>query len=456
MALTFGQGKDEDVTTLIAKKQYAKAIEIIRAQLKTGRPDPRLKLQLADALVLAGKDREAVMILIPLADEFAREGFAAKAISVLKKIQKLDPGRRDIESKLASLIETKQRQAAVAMPMAPGPSSGMPEIGIEEIGFEPPAGGGMSVPAALPGPFGMEEIGVGGPKLPVAAPAQFDFAPAPEPVMAAPAPARASAPAPAAPPTPVFAPATPAPAPRPTPAPRPAPAPVEDHDLLAAEDEAAPLMFDGIPAAPSMDAGPEFSLEPAEPVLEAEPVEAEPVLEAEPVPTTPAVDVAFTSELLSVIDDLFPSGGGVEAAPAADDQPEAGAQIVVSPLFKDFSVDEMVAVIQGLRLISVEPRKVILRQGDRGDSLFMLTSGHVRAFVKDPDGKQNPVADLEEGAFFGEMSVLTGKPRTATVVAVTACELLELDRPTLDGIVAKHPRVREILQEFARERSQHR
>jgi CRP-like cAMP-binding protein len=124
---------------------------------------------------------------------------------------------------------------------------------------------------------------------------------------------------------------------------------------------------------------------------------------------------------------------------------------VVSPLFKDFSVEELVAVIGGLNLITFERGQVILREGDPGNSLFMLTSGTVKAFVK-KDGKQVPIAELEEGAFFGEMSVLTGKPRSATIVAKEHCELLELDRTTLDGITQTHPHVRDVLQEFANQR----
>src|SRR6478672_9087666 len=108
-----GAGKGEDVGALIAKKNYTKAIEVIREQLLTQRNDPRLRLQLADVLVSAGKTREAVTILLPLADEFAKDGFAAKAISVLKKIQKIEPGRRDIDGRLAGLIQEKQKQAIV-------------------------------------------------------------------------------------------------------------------------------------------------------------------------------------------------------------------------------------------------------------------------------------------------------------------------------------------------------
>src|SRR5437764_14815313 len=127
-------GKGEDVATLIAKRNYSRAIEVIREQLKTQRNDPRLRLQLADVLVSAGKAKEAVTVLLPLADEFAKEGFAAKAISVLKKIQKVDPGRRDIDSRLAGLIQEKQKQAVVAAP--PSAGGGGFEFGMEEIGFE--------------------------------------------------------------------------------------------------------------------------------------------------------------------------------------------------------------------------------------------------------------------------------------------------------------------------------
>ena len=61
------------------------------------------------------------------------EGFAAKAISVFKKIQKIDPSQRDVDAKLATLIQDKQRVATVPPP----PAAAMPEFGMEEIGFEP-------------------------------------------------------------------------------------------------------------------------------------------------------------------------------------------------------------------------------------------------------------------------------------------------------------------------------
>jgi Cyclic nucleotide-binding domain len=411
MVLGFGGAKTEDVASLIAKKNYSKAIELIKVQIKGQKADPRLRMQLADVLIMAGKGREAAVVLEPLADEYAREGFAAKAISVLKKIQKADPTRRDVEGKLASLIEAKQRQAV----SLPGPSSSMPEIGIEEIGFEPPTSGpiAVSVPARATGP---EIAFAAGPDvgmdLALAAPEPLEVPVVPvelvEPVVPVvnPVEARSSA----------------------------------SRDFFLEEPEEGGLEF--------VEDEPTESLEPIVEV-EAEPLaDAEPLLEAEPDPMS---DAAFADEVTSLLDDLFPANVSVDED--GDAGSPSGAQIVVSPLFRDFSVDELVAVIQGLKLLTYEPKQIILREGDRGESLYMLTSGTVKAFRKNAKGKQVALAELSEGAFFGEGSILTGKPRTATVVAWEPCELLELDRPTLDSITQTHPRVWDVLQEFAAKRA---
>jgi hypothetical protein len=359
MVLGFGQTKGDHLATLIAKKQYAKAIEVLKARLRTGRPDDRLRLQLADVLVLAGKGKEAVMILVPLADGYAREGFAAKAISVLKKIQRIDPGHREVESKLAALIEEKQRHATVTLP--PGGF----EIGMEEIGFEP-----LMASADLPLAESQPDMLEATPSIVEADPLEVT----PEVI----------------------------------------PAPVEDRDLFAG------------------DAG-------------------EILLEPDPEPDVHAMSEAhFGDELMALVDGAF---GDLSRPDQGDTSPSAPSQIVVSPLFKDFSVDELVAVIHGLNLLIYEAGDIILTEGEPGDSLYMLTSGSVKALKKDPSGRQTVLGQLAEGAFFGEGSILTGRQRSATVVAVTRCELLELDRSTLDSIVSTHPHVWEILQQFATERA---
>jgi cyclic nucleotide-binding protein/tetratricopeptide repeat protein len=458
VALGFGKGKEEDVVSLIAAKKYARAIEVLKAQLQKKGANPSLRMQLADVLILADKKQEAVSLLIPLADQFAREGFAAKAVSVLKKIQKVDPGRREVEERLARQIEEKQREATglpLARPGGPArdDASGFADGPSLEIGMEPIAP--MSAPA---GPIELPPAAAAAPPdttLPVASSPLPAAAPLPTlelseepPLQRAPMPPRAPA-APAEIPLIEVEPTAfvlaepavvPAPAPAPTPAQpvgsKPPDEEIEDYDLLYFAD----------------DGDDDETIEvPVEAELVEGAVKAEPMSAGE-----------FADELMGLVDSVFqefkaaptaaPSPSSAAAAASTHDEPHGGNQIVVSPLFRDFSVDEMVAVIQGLKLLSYERGAVILREGQGGGSLYMLTSGRVRAFKKSADGKQNTLGDLKEGAFFGEMSILTGQPRMASVVALARCELLELDRPTLDGITKTHPHVWDVLREFAEKR----
>ena len=138
-------------------------------------------------------------------------------------------------------------------------------------------------------------------------------------------------------------------------------------------------------------------------------------------------------------------------APAAV-SPRASTPKISSPLFADFSETDLVAVIQGLELASYGPGEILISEGDPGTSLFVITSGVVRAFVKQADGKNKQVREMGEGSFFGEIAVLSGKPRTATVTSKTSVEALILERKTLDNIVKTHPSVRTTLQKFAAER----
>ncbi len=177
MAISFGKSKDEDVVSLIAAKKYARAIEVLKAQLQKRGANPSLRMQLADVLILADKKTEAVALLLPLADQYARDGFAAKAVSVLKKVQKVDPGRRDVEERLARQIEERQREAVSR------PRSGA-ILGMEEIG---------SAEAPLPDEGPSLEIGFA--MAPISAPVE-----PPAPVARAPQPPRVPEPPSPAPP----------------------------------------------------------------------------------------------------------------------------------------------------------------------------------------------------------------------------------------------------------------
>jgi CRP-like cAMP-binding protein len=79
----------------------------------------------------------------------------------------------------------------------------------------------------------------------------------------------------------------------------------------------------------------------------------------------------------------------------------------------------------------------IVRQGDTGGSMFVLHRGRVR--VVEASGGE--LAVFEAGGYFGEMSMLTGQPRSATVEAVEECQVLELTAASLREVALANPEV---------------
>src|SRR5688572_29343619 len=127
---------DVPISELIARKKRARTIEALRAQLQ-GRlaPGVQVRLQLADLLVQAGRGDEAVPVLIGLADEFAADGFVAKAVAILKRVEKVHGAHPDVSSRLAALVQQQQRAARSAGGEARRTAA--VEIGIEEIAADP-------------------------------------------------------------------------------------------------------------------------------------------------------------------------------------------------------------------------------------------------------------------------------------------------------------------------------
>jgi hypothetical protein len=414
----FGAARPEDPADLIARRKYGRAIELLRARIERENRDHHLRLQLADALVLAGRPDEAVPLFIDLADEFARDGFAGKAIALLKKLEKIVPGRADVEARLARLIFGE-----AGVPRATSSVVDEPHL-LEDRSAE-------------------------------AAPAVPAFAPTFEPVFE--------------------------------------PEPQQD---TAQEDDREPSEGgaererDDVPA-PGEGAVSFVPADPAEEEIEVELEADDATGDDEERSTTPGTADApqpaqhraasrpprdgdddglalhepgelvrgpVLDELLRALQNrppLPPRGLGATLprlpvpADAQTEAPSGRQRAATSPLFSDFEYEELLAVMRGMRLLTFEPGDVILTQGDPGRSMFVLTTGEVKAFIKEPSGLRTIlVRRLGEGEFFGEISVLSGRPRTATVTAATRCELLELDAATLDAITAKHPRVRDVLEEF--------
>jgi len=128
--------------------------------------------------------------------------------------------------------------------------------------------------------------------------------------------------------------------------------------------------------------------------------------------------------------------------------------LAVSPLFSELSEEERAQLAQRFRLRSFRTGEAIVQEGERGDAFYLIRSGYVRVFasdVRDPNKKVD-LGEMREGDFFGEVALLTDRPRTATVVAVGEVEVMELARKDFEDLVRKHPSVREIVQRALKKR----
>jgi CRP-like cAMP-binding protein len=91
--------------------------------------------------------------------------------------------------------------------------------------------------------------------------------------------------------------------------------------------------------------------------------------------------------------------------------------------------------------------RLFLRLGDSGDSLFLIDSGRAKV-VAHLLGREIELAILGEGDVFGEVAFLTGRPRTAGVVAVGLLRVWQIGRLAVEGVIEKNPSVLSVLEDF--------
>ena len=109
----------------------------------------------------------------------------------------------------------------------------------------------------------------------------------------------------------------------------------------------------------------------------------------------------------------------------------------LEPPFPADAVGDLTAV---LRHVGLEPGQVLIRQGDPGDDLFLVIAGQLDVAVEQPDHATTIVDTIGEGGVVGELALLTGQPRNATVVARTATDLARLARADFERVAARHPK----------------
>jgi len=133
-------------------------------------------------------------------------------------------------------------------------------------------------------------------------------------------------------------------------------------------------------------------------------------------------------------------------------EPDAAASLERVPIFSDLSREAFLALAAGLTLRRFDRGAAVLREGEEGKSFFVVASGKLAVSKRDEAGEHVVLARLGEGEFFGEMALLSGAPRSATVTAEEPSEVLELDAELLLGLARRHPHLAQSLQRFYRQR----
>lgn len=122
------------------------------------------------------------------------------------------------------------------------------------------------------------------------------------------------------------------------------------------------------------------------------------------------------------------------------DKDAANAELLAEvPFLQLLDEKNLAALAADLDVVRFSAGQVLFNYGDPGDSLYVIRSGEVEVFFKDDTGKRIVLETAKAGEVFGELSLLDGGPRTASVVATQDLEALRVDRANLDHFLQRYP-----------------
>jgi small-conductance mechanosensitive channel/CRP-like cAMP-binding protein len=122
-------------------------------------------------------------------------------------------------------------------------------------------------------------------------------------------------------------------------------------------------------------------------------------------------------------------------------------------VFEPLSSEETAMLAHAAAVHVFAPEETVIRAGEPGSSMFVIHRGKVSVQVND-NGRPRTVATLAEGAFFGEMALFTGEPRSANIVAAEETEVLEIGHDAMKHVFETNPALVESLSLIIAERRQ--
>ncbi len=112
-----------------------------------------------------------------------------------------------------------------------------------------------------------------------------------------------------------------------------------------------------------------------------------------------------------------------------------------SVIFEALSEEEAASIMQMARMMNHPAKHTVFQEGEPGDHLLVVMHGRVKVSLVSPDGKEAILSILEPGDVFGEMALLDGEPRSATVTTMEKCSFLVLWRRDFLPFLERNPQV---------------
>jgi len=143
----------------------------------------------------------------------------------------------------------------------------------------------------------------------------------------------------------------------------------------------------------------------------------------------------LVSEPSAVVDEEWDTPADDEN-PSADDLLDALAGVRI---FHAFTRNDLLAIEPIVHRRTYQPQEIIVRQGNPGLGMYIIQSGSARVMLEAPDGQMMRLATLVDGQFFGEMSLLDGAHRAASVVAAERTRAIGFFRSDMMDLLNRNP-----------------
>lgn len=438
---------------LAAKGKVEKASSVYREVVEADPKDLTSRQKLAEVLRRSGQIADAIEEYKLVADRFAQDGLLIKAIAICKTILELDPQHVETQQALAELFSRRQASDAARPPVRQTLMMAVAHA---------PAGAAPAQPPPRPADERSVVIRLSPPAQPAPPRSTGSFRaivpppPPPDP-FSAPLPPEADDPFAAPLPPQALDPYVPPPAPEDEAVTlggnELSPTEAADATALSQIVEAAELAVqDGIVEELILEVDEPLAFEEAEIEIAPEPLPAPPPLPARASP--PAAAALRPPAPPPQAAAPRPSVPPPAAMPAAPQRPPPGrpAGLPTIPIFSDLGRDAFMALMQGMVLHRISQGDTVLREGESGNSFFVVATGRFTVSKRDEVGEQILLAHLGEGDFFGEMALLSGAPRAASVAADVPSEVLEFKPDVLVSIARQHPQLAQSIRRFYRQR----